>query len=286
MVDGDHEVQNMAFFPRHLIPHMSHPLVAGADVPVLRYLEAQHLFQWLQFTARFEVAVVNRATERIAGGTSGVEVPMSGRLAAYKIYVDEGYHSLYSLDLVNQVSGQAGLEPLPYDFAPFLERLDAVADALPGHRRLMQLLQVVVFETLITSILRDIPADKRVMSVVRDTVKDHAEDEGQHHAYFSRFFGLLWSGLDEATRDRVAVHLPALITRSLRPATEPATNAMLVAGFPTAHIRTIVEESYSATAVNASNRVAAEHTIRLFEAFDVLDRPGVREQFTHAGLIE
>jgi len=43
---------------------------------------------------------------------------------------------------------------------------------------------VSISETLITSILRGIPRDPRVVSAVRNTVRDHCIDEARHHSYF------------------------------------------------------------------------------------------------------
>jgi hypothetical protein len=231
------------------------------------------------------VSVVNRATRRIADGRSGLELPAETRLTAYQILVDEGYHSLYSLDVLEQVQQGSGITALPYDFGPFISELDAVGDEAPGHRRLIQLLQVVVFETLITSMLADIPGDASVITVVRDVVRDHAIDEGRHHAFFASFFTHLWGQLDAATRHQMALYLPKIIVRSLQPATRAAFLALRSAGFPEPAAREIVAESFSPETVLAGIRSASAKTVRLFEAHDVLDLPGVREQFAAAGLL-
>ncbi|QQQ78806.1 diiron oxygenase [Saccharothrix sp. 6-C] len=274
------------FFPVHLVPHLGHPQVQQSEGPIQRYLSAQHLFQWLRFTSHFEVAVVNRATQRIAEGSSGLELPNWACLVAFQIYVDEGYHSLYSLDVLRQVEERSGIQALPYDFQRFLAKLDGVGHEYPDYRLLIQLLQVVVFETLITSILMDIPNDRSVIEVVRETVRDHAIDEGRHHAYFSNFFKYLWGQLDHGTRRLVATFLPSLIVQSLQPATRPATAALLKAGFSEAKTREIVAESYNRAGVTASIRVASAKTVALFEQLGVLDIPGSRERFVEEGLLD
>ncbi len=284
-VHTDDDDINKGFFPDRLVPHLSHPLVLATEAPVQRYLQAQHLFQWLNFTAHFEVAVVSRATQRIADGTSGLELPNRVRLDGYKICVDEAYHSLYSLDVLVQLEERAGIAALPYDFGRFITALDSVGDRTPDHRVLVQLLQVVVFETLITSILVDIPNDTSVITVVRDTVRDHAIDEGRHHAYFSSFFEHLWGQLDGATRTMVATYLPKLIIHSLQPATAPATAALIKSGFTAEATGTIVAESYNRQAVTESIRFASAKTVALFERIGVLDIPGAPEQFAAEGLL-
>jgi P-aminobenzoate N-oxygenase AurF len=273
------------FFPEKLILHLGHPRVVPQDQQLRRYLAAQHLYQWLRFTAHFEISVVNRATERIANGKTGLDIPSEARLTAYKIMVDECYHSLYSADVLEQLQRASGIEALPYDFTPFLDGLDAIADDVPQHRELVQLLQVVVFETLITSILYEIPGDESVITVVRDIVRDHAVDEGRHHAFFASFFTVLWGQLDAATRHGMALYLPRIIVRSLEPATESAHQALRAAGFGAAAASEIVADSYCRETALAGIAKASAKTVRLFHDHGVLDLPGVREQFAGAGLL-
>jgi P-aminobenzoate N-oxygenase AurF len=274
-----------AFFPEHLVPHLNHPMVDADDLALRRYLTAQHCYQWLRFTMHFEVAVVCRATQRIADGSTGLVLTDNSRMDAYKIVVDEGYHSLYSLDVSHQLEQRSGIPALGYDFGPFITGLDAVGGGIPDHFLLVQLLQVVVFETLITSILIDIPQDEGVIGIVRETVRDHAVDEGRHHVFFSAFFRHLWGQLDPAARARVAGYLPHLVVRSLRPATEPATSALLAWGFTRSKAREIVADSYAPDRVLVGIRHAAAKTIRLFEEVGVLDLPGARDRFAEQGLL-
>jgi hypothetical protein len=285
-IEAGDDREGTAFFPPHLVPQLNHPLSGQAPEPVRRYLAAQHLFQWLRFTAHFEVRVVNRAAERIANGNSGLELPVAAELTAFKVYVDEGYHSLYSLDVMHQVSEQSGIPALPYDFERFLARLDGVGADHPQHRVLIQLLQVVVFETLVTSILADIPNDRRVLPIVRRTVRDHAIDEGRHHAFFASFFTHLWGQLDPPTRALVARLLPDLVVESLQPATAPARAALLAVGFRPSDVDTVVAEAYDRDSVLAYIRTAAAKTLLLFEDRGVLDLPGARDGFVRAGLID
>ncbi|MEV0224556.1 diiron oxygenase [Streptomyces sp. NPDC050704] len=285
MLSEDDEDILKDFFPRHLVPHLNHPLVREQEEPLQRYLSAQHLYQWLNFTSHFEVAVVCRATQQIAEDNCGLEISNRARMDAFKILIDEGYHSLYSLDVADQIEKRSGIKALAYDFQHFLGNLDAIGDDYPQHKRLVQLLQVVVFETLITSILADIPADKNVISVIRETVRDHAIDEGRHHAYFSAFFTQLWGQLDRTERQLVAKLLPDVIVRSLQPATKPAEAALNQAGLKPEIRRSVIAESYSRDAVLGSIRFASAKTVALFEQTGVLEMPGARDGFFSAGLL-
>lgn len=276
--DGDKK-----FFSDHLVPHLRHPLVRTAPDELRRYLSAQHLYQWLNFTAEFEIAVVVRATQRIADGRSGVPVTRDLRRDAMRICVDEQYHALCSVDVVDQIEESSGIPSLPYEFAPFLSSLDGIGDSYPEHRALVQLLQVVVFETLITSLIEDVPKDADVMTVVRDTVRDHAEDERRHHAYFAVFFKQLWAQLDTTERRMVSRLLPDVIIRSLRPATRSARTALGVVGFSGAQADQIIAESFDRTSVMTGIVGASAKTVALLERCGVLDLPGAREGFRHAG---
>ncbi|TNH29644.1 diiron oxygenase [Micromonospora orduensis] len=274
------------FFPRHLVTHLAHPAVAETDEVIKRYLLAQHLYQWLNFTKAFEVGVVCRATKLIAEQDCGIEVPSRVRMDAYKILVDESYHALYSVDAVEQIQTRSGIEALPYDFQPFLDNLDRIGADHPRHRRLVQLVQVFVFETLITGLLVDIPKDPNVVSLVRQIARDHAIDEGRHHVYFADFFGRLWGQLEPGDRQVVAALLPDLIIRSLQPATRSASSALREIGFSPAAARSIIAESYDQESVTAGIRSAAERTIGILEDYGVLDQPGAREGFAESGLLD
>jgi P-aminobenzoate N-oxygenase AurF len=285
LTEADEVEHSKLFFPVTLVPHLGHEAVMALCPAEQRYLNAQHLYQWLDFTTHFEVAVINRATLRIAEGTAGLDLPVESRMVAFQIYVDEGYHSLYNLDVRQQLERESGIPALPYDFAPFLTQLDRVVDDVPDLRRLVQLLQVVVFETLITSMLVDIPNDPTVKTLVRDTVRDHAIDEGRHHAYFATLFQELWRQLPASIRTRVAPFLPELIVRSLAPNHDSARRALLAVGLTPALAAEIVADCYSPAATIDYIRTASSKTVALFRRCGVLDVPRAADRFHDLGLL-
>ncbi|MET9549245.1 diiron oxygenase [Streptomyces sp. NPDC006627] len=275
-----------AFFPPALVPYLNHPRVVALGETRQRELLARHLFQYLDFTAQFETRVVNRATERIAGNRCGVETDVAVRLDAYRIYCDEGYHSLYSLDVIQQVAAASDVTPLAYDFGPFLQQLDAIGtEALPYEPALAQLLQVVVFETLITAVLNDIPKDPDVLTVVRDIVRDHAKDEGWHHVFFARFFRELWAQESAGSRGRIARCLPGLIRCSLLPDLRPVRASLAAAGLAPPAVEEVVHDSYPSVSVDQGIRKASRHAVRLFQEVGAMAVPGGAEAFEAAGLL-
>ncbi|MFC3898199.1 diiron oxygenase [Lentzea rhizosphaerae] len=286
LVVGDEDLATKKFFPDHVVPHLRHPLVVAREDTARRYLAAQHLYQWLRFTERFEVEVVLRTVQRIADGASGVDLSKKMRRYAMKINVDEQFHALYSIDVADQIEEASGIRALPFDFAPYLRHLDGIGSENPSYAKLVQLLQVIVFETLITSLLQDVPRDDDLITVVRETVRDHAADEVYHHAYFAQVFKELWTQLDPADRRAVAHFLPAVIVRSLQPATRSARLALAGVGFSPADVDTIVAESYDQDSVMSGIRFAARRTVGLFRKCGVFDVPGAREAFVSAGFAD
>jgi hypothetical protein len=123
-----------------------------------------------------------------------------------------------------------------------------------------------------------------VIDVVRDTVRDHAEDEGRHFVYFSQFFKELWAKLDVRTQRKIAYCLPELIYRSLSPELSPVRRSLALTPLMHKEIDEILAESYADSRVSKSIRDSARHSVRLFESVGVLDIPGAREAFEAVGL--
>jgi hypothetical protein len=232
-----------------------------------------------------ETRVVNRGAEYIANGRSGVELSAPRRMQALKVYCDEGYHALYSLDLAEQIAGVTGV-PVPlWDYGGFVDRLaDAARALLSGEPVLAELLQVVVFETLITAILNEAPADPDLAGTVREVLRDHARDEGRHHRFFMAFFHELWAGLPATLRTKVAHTLPALIQVCMTADTVPVRSALLLAGLDGATADQVVRECYGTTASRRPAEIARA-TVGMCRSAGVLDIPGAAEAFAGHGLI-
>jgi hypothetical protein len=282
-VFADETEAGKVFFPDHLVPYLSHEAVAALPPERRREVTVRHLYQFLMSTTHLETRVVNPAAERIANGRAGVDVPFGVRQDAFKIYCDEGYHALYSLDIAEQIAVSTAITvpDVAYDgFVVGLER--AAARLLPGLPVLAELLRAVVFETLITSVLNELPNDLTVITTIRDLMRDHARDEGHHHRFFSAFFQDLWQGLDSPVRAQVALALPAFIRECLRWDTGPIASSLTLAGLDRATAKSIVDEVYADDV--AAIRGVTRATVRLCEATGVFDVAGATEAFAAQGL--
>jgi hypothetical protein len=274
------------FFPERLVPYLAHEALAQATPRQRRELTVRHLYQFLLSTAHLETRVVNQAAERIANGRSGVELATAARLDAFKVYCDEGYHALYSLDLAEQIAVTTGIAVPPWDYGGFVDRLAQTARRLlPGMPRLTALLQAVVFETLITAVLNEIPTDRSVLTVVRDLTRDHAKDEGQHHRFFSGLFHQIWQQLDPSLRGPVAHALPALIHACLTWDVEPVRNSLVLSGIDAPTAREVLHDCYGGDA--GLDRIAdiCRATVRLCQSAGVLDVPGAADAFAAHRLV-
>jgi hypothetical protein len=207
---------------------------------------------------------------------------MARRQDAFKIYCDEGYHSLYSLDLADQIAAVTAI-PIPqWKYDGFVTRLELAGNRLlPDKPELVELLRAVVFETLITSVLNELPADVNVMTTVRDVMRDHARDEGHHHRYFAAFFQSLWTRLDTRVRGEVALVMPALIDACLRWDSDLVRASLALAGVDEDTAKAIVVDVYQEPRQIAA---ASRATVKLCEATGVLDVPGATEAFAAYGL--
>ena len=265
------------FFPQRLVPYLAHEALADLSEAQRRALTIRHVYQFLLSTTHLETRVVNTAAELIANDRAGLDLPNAMRLDAYKVYCDEGYHSLYSLDLVDQIASATGVGIPPWDYGGIVDWLHETGRRLlPGEPALAPLLQTVVFETLITAVLIEIPNDPSVVTAVRDVTRDHAKDEGHHHRFFAQFFHELWANLDLRLRELVARALPALIQACLTWDVEPVRASLLLSGVDSATAATIVTDVYAETSSKAD---VCRATVRTFRSAGVLDMPGAEDAF-------
>lgn len=280
---------DQTLFSPDLVPLASHPLIAGLRderADLYREVIVRHLYRYLDFTAKLEHLVVNRTVLGIAHGTIGIRLPDAMRLDAYKIYCDEAYHALFSADLARQVKDLTGVRAeLPRE-PYFVTRLERFLEESPDDlRALTEILFVIVSETLISAQLSEMSSDQRVAPAVRETVRDHALDEGRHHAYFAIFLRHLWGQLTPATRKRAALQVPRLIRIFVDPDIPSVENEIIGYGLSRDAAKQVVGELFPDRAVSSYARAVAQQTIRHFSSVGALDDPGVRAEFMAYGLL-
>jgi hypothetical protein len=272
-------------FPARLVPLASSPAIVAAP-EALRSLLAYRLLAHLQFTTTLELRHVNWVCAHLAQGQGPVPLTLEQRNDALRIYCDEGGHALFVELLSSQVerhfSVQREVLGRPaFDFA-FEELLARHRPDLP--EALLRLFFVSVSETLVTKILREIPQDPSVATLVRKVIGDHAADEGVHSIFFHWYFPRLWSTLSATGRRTMAQILPELVWVFLGPDLAHERRILARLGFAGPAADALLEESYQGTQVSELVRGAAQPTLRMFEAAGVFTSAEARDAFQERNL--
>ncbi|MEO9240034.1 MAG: diiron oxygenase, partial [Jatrophihabitantaceae bacterium] len=203
----------------------------------------------------------------------------------YMICTDESWHALFSDDLQDQLVVATG-ERSPRLYPRFLADLDRMsAEEDSETRGLTRVFFTVVSETLISAILSDIPRDQRLISSVRETVADHAEDERRHHAYFAQFFQHAWHQLGRRQRTVIGPLLPRFILAFLGPDASADAHLLQLMGLDAETVRGVIADTNDPTRVGSTVRIAAAATLRLFERNGVLDDPRTYDSFGNCSLL-
>ncbi len=274
------------YFPPELMPVVAHPLVRSRPYEVTERVLTQRLHQYLYFTTELEQVAVMPVTMDISRGRSGLDLPAAMREDAFKITTDEAWHAQFSDDLSRQVQARTGFDACLPDRPAFIDRLDRIRAGMDHDLRgAADLAFSVVSETLISSILSDLPRDKRLPEAVRELVQDHAEDEGKHHAYFRSLLEFFWHALDAPARRRMGALVPELITAFLEPDYLAIALTLGDAGFSAEEAEEILTDSHPADATRAAIGRAAQATTRYFTEVGALDTPSTHEAFASAGLL-
>ncbi|MDQ0424643.1 diiron oxygenase [Cellulomonas iranensis] len=260
-------------FPEDLVPVAGHPVVGRLRPELRRRLLTQQLHRYLGFTAKLEYLVVNHVVLGIAHGSIEVPVPDEMRFDALRIYTDEAYHALFSVDLGRQVTARTGIAPRggrPF----FLVRLDALkARHDPSLAGLVDLLFTIVSETLISATLTDVARSTSVEPSVAALVRDHAVDEGRHHAYFAQYLRHLWAALDAGERRFAACLFPELIDVFLRPDTADVGDELLGYGLSRDEVNEVLADTFDEQVRASYNRATAARLLGYLDDVGVFDDP-------------
>lgn len=274
------------FFPPELVPVAKHPLVLDLAPDRLEQVLIRHLYRYLRFTVYLETMVVNHTALGVATGSAVPDLSPSQRLDAFRIYCDEAYHALFCSDLIQQVERASGVaepaEPVP----AFMSRLGTIlAGTEPEHRSIIELMFVIVSETLITGTLAQVHTRPHMAPAVAKSVQDHALDEGRHHVFFADLLTHVWQRLSPAQATAVGVRLPELIACFLTPDPSRAIDDLISVGIPRRRAQEVVDETFGHESVKADIRRAASSTIRRFTDIGAMEIPEVCDALAGAGLI-
>lgn len=281
------ELKTKHLWVPEVVPAAFHADVQKLGPEVARTLEVEHFYRFHQFTEKLEHIAVNPVVVRIAHnrrGPTAVPRPMCDE--AKTICADEDLHVVKSADQIAQVVVATGIHQIEDETPMFLKRLWELQARMPEHQRhLIELMFVVVSETLITHTFSDLPKDDRLVTFVRQSIREHGEDEGRHAAFFSKFFEMVWPRL--AAQDRAALGpiLPDLIFFFCEADYPSVTAGLERCGVSPAHAETIVKDCYPQDKVIATAKKSSIAGVQLFKRCGVLDDPKAAAAFHLKGLV-
>jgi hypothetical protein len=262
-----------------LVPVASHSEVRALPPHAFRGILLQHLYRYLSFTVALESIVVNRTVLGIANGSVGIELPREMRGDAYKIYTDEAYHALFCADLLSQIEDVTGTPARLARQPFFITRLDAIlAETDPAMRPLIELLFVIVSETLISATLADQSAQSDMAGSVRDVIRDHAVDEGKHHAYFASLLRFLWPQLSKSERLLTGRVVPGLVAVFLDPDVASVRLDLAASGLSEQTIDEIVASCFEPGRLQAQRQGMARQTLQYFRDLGCFEQTEARDQ--------
>ncbi|HET7417343.1 MAG TPA: diiron oxygenase [Solirubrobacterales bacterium] len=283
---AEEEDSGKVFFPLGLVPAADHATVAALGSGVRRKLLIHSLHVYLEFTADLEQSIVNPVTHQISRQRLGVELPPEMEEDAYKIYVDEAWHSRFSDDLQRQIECATEVPRVRCSYPVFMERLAHIEHRLRGpDRHMARIFFAIISETLISSFLAKIPSDASVVQPVRDMVSDHAVDEGRHHAYFSQLLRWLWPALNGRERALIGDLLPEFIHAFLEPDVRAVTTMLVDCGLDRQQIEEVVLDVYKDWDKSGIIEISARHTVKHLAEVGVFADSKTRESFQEAGLL-
>jgi hypothetical protein len=267
--------RRLLYFPPELVPAASHPLVVCRGPMATTSVLVGALYTYLDFTVELEQYSVNPVCAAISRNRAGFILPDLMRQDAFKIYTDEAWHAQFSDDLAMQVAGATGV--VPPDRPPALrKRLLRLGESTSLPPQIMALVFAIVSETLISSFLADIPRDERIVTAIREVVKDHAIDEGVHHLYFASLLEHIWPQLTSEHKFDVSILLPKLIRAFVDPDLARVAAMLHDAGLSETEVGEVICDCYQRDGATKP-ATSAHATLRYFANVGIFDDSRARE---------
>lgn len=276
-------------FPPELVPVLSTTTAEKLDPSTTRSIATNHLFRYLNFTVLLETVVVNQTLLNIYLRRTGVPVSDELRRDALRMYTDEAYHTLAAADIALQVEQVTGLRNVTEGEIDreFLKRLSRIIEETPAiPPALIQLVFVIISETLISGSLSDISSHTSVNLGVRQVIEDHAKDEGRHHLFFHRYLQILWANLSNGERLGIAKVVPELIHAFFAPEIESVRAELGSYNLSASVVANLIDEAYSRANIERAVKQSARSTIDYFVELGALQHAQVDDKFRQAGLID
>jgi hypothetical protein len=281
------EVTDSLFFPPELVPEFLHSIIDNLGDKARQEILVQRIYTYLKTIAQLEQDQVNRVILKVAQRKIGVSLPWDIALDAYKIYTDESYHSLCTVDLEHQIELATGVKPHPMGICRSLARLEELTLTVSQDLRLLaDIFATCICEMLVSAILSDIANNPRIVGTVREVVTDHLEDEEKHFVYFSKLLEFLWTLLDERGRQEIGTLLPQFILAFLEPDYTAIERTLTACSLKPAEAKQIIDACYPYPQVLANMKWRAEATLQHLESIGIFENQQIVQAFEISSLID
>jgi len=195
-------IQGHLPFSPSLVPISGHPLVKEKGVQ--EKILYRCMTEYMLFTTYLEILLINPSLTFLIFGDHNFNLDDCIYTDAMKIYCDEGYHALFSLETFTHVDipYYKGIREIKKPNS--IQRVFNIINNLDKTRRGVALLSfAMVSETMVTNSLLSAMKDETVAASVRSIISAHAEDEGKHQAFFMRVYPLIWHQLPENEKNEL-----------------------------------------------------------------------------------
>lgn len=235
-------------FPEAFVPILRSSSLREASTETRDALRAAALFQFLNFTHKLELLVVNTVTLNFALGRYDFHLTDQDRLDAHRLYVDEGYHALFSFEAMQGIQQQKSLVAMADTSPEFIVQLKERTDQETNFRRknIIQLFFVIASEMLITSTLHEAQNFDDMDLALVQMLGDHARDEARHHAFYKNVLLRIWDQISHEDQIFVAGQLPELVAVYCVPDRTGQIADLTMLGFTARHAADIFDETYPA----------------------------------------
>lgn len=268
--------ESTLFFPTERLPLCMHPKVQVLGERALSFIQVQTLYHYLNGIANIELDIINESSYKLYKNAIGLDFPIEMRLDALTVVVDESYHALVALDLMNQVKQMTSISPLsmPEDTEASYAMKEALEHVDDGLRELLRLVCVSLSEQALTTDLINVINNKDIFPTFYLVMKDHVADEGRHARFSQQVLGHIWRHSETATKQAmtqpILKFLDGYATDSLNK--EFDTTLLRELGLDEVDIKDVIESTYPPSDVKPweTNNIVIKQMLISLEKSEIL----------------
>ena len=270
---------------KFIFPLCRQPLVLTATFlehcPQWRdFVLVQSFYKFINDVVIFETEIVDKTARSIAKNRFAVPFPLTCRVDAMTVVVDEDYHALVAMDFMQQTVAMTGIKPIRLPDQIELSRAIPAAVALaPEHlRSAVELICVAIAENTVTGDVAAFARDDTVKPSIKGLMADHLLDEGRHSSFWARMVRIYWHTASEADREAIANILPVFIGHYLTNDIQKSFDFRLIESLQISDAaRRALKSEVSGLAfpINRHHPLVA-NIVRFFRSSSLLDSPCVQ----------